>query len=109
MAIAWIHDRERDAGFRSLSFAFKQRDLNDIDVLSLVKVWIPWAVFLLLLTISQSILLYADKTYHDSLNELIVAADGKSIYWKCPPRQDTDATSDIFRRASSIFTVKSHG
>ena len=55
MAIAQIHNCERDAGFRfrSLNFAFKQCDLNDIGVLSPVKVWIPWAVFLLPLSLSQ--------------------------------------------------------
>ena len=83
MAIARIHNCERDAGFRSLNFAFKQCDLNDIDVLS-VKVWIPWAVFLLPLSLSQSIILYDDKKYHDAttrVDELVVAADDEPIYY----------------------------
>ena len=40
------------------SCELKQYDLNDIDILLVVKLCIPLAVFLLPLSLSQSIILY---------------------------------------------------
>lgn len=100
-----VHRCKRDAGFWALDFVFKQCRLNDNDFLLLVKVWIPCAVFQLLLSLSQSIILYTDKQYGDAVtrvhHELIDVADNKSMYYSVLAR----IRHDMLRRSLLVFSA----